>query len=90
MSEEEHKQPPKTIAELGIHFGYIREDVAELKDILERQATQMATKSELYIHEQRITKLEKTLEAVKNRIVTTAVSLLVVMVLAVYGLDKYL
>lgn len=90
MSEEEHKQPPKTIAELGIHFGYIREDVAELKGILERQTTQMATKAELYIHEQRITKLEKTLEAVKNRIVTTAVSLLVVMILAIYGLDKYL
>lgn len=90
MSDEEHKQPPKTIAELGIHFGYIREDVAELKGILERQIPQMATKTELDIHEKRITKLEKTLEGIKNRIVTTAISLLVVMVLAVYGLDKFL
>lgn len=90
MSGEEHKQPPKTIAELGIHFGYIREDVAELKGILERQTTQMATKAELNIHEQRIVKLEKTLELIKNRIIATAVSLLIAMILTVYGLDKYL
>ncbi len=31
MSPDDNSQPPKTMAELGIHFHYLREDVTEIK-----------------------------------------------------------
>lgn len=34
MTEDDHNQPPKTIAEVGIHVGYLREDIKDIKTLL--------------------------------------------------------
>lgn len=34
MVDEEHKNPPKTVQEIGIHIGYMREDLHEIKQAL--------------------------------------------------------
>lgn len=87
---EEHKQPPKTIEGLGIHIEYLREDISELKGLLTAQALNSATKADIQAHEARISKLEEIIEKVKTRIIGGAITIFVTMVLALYGLDKFL
>ena len=86
---EEHKQPPKTIEGLVIHIEYLREDISELKELLTAQALNSATKADIEAHETRISKLEEIIEKVETRIVGAAITILVLMVLAMYGLDKF-
>ena len=87
---EEHKQPPKTIEGVGIHIEYLREDISELKELLTAQALNSATKADIEGHEVRISKLEEIIEKVRTRIVGAAITIFVLMVLAMYGLDKYI
>ena len=87
--QEEHKQPPTTIEGLVIHIEYLRDDVSELKELLTAQALNAATKSDIAAHETRISKLEEVVEKVKTRIVGAAVTILVLMILALYGLDEF-
>lgn len=86
---EEHKQPPKTIEGVGIHIEYLREDISELKELLTAQALNSATKADIKAHEVRISKLEEIIEKVRARIVGSAITIFVLMVLAMYGLDKF-
>ena len=87
--QEDHKQPPNTIEGLVIHIEYIREDISELKELLTAQALNSATKADIESHEARISKLEEVIEKVKTRIVGAAVTILVLMVLSLYGLGKF-
>lgn len=57
----EHSEAPTTIKEVGIHIGYMRNDIAELKDILKGHPTQKAF-DEL---DERVTALE-TKNTLKN------------------------
>ena len=34
MSDDEHNTAPTTVKEVGIHIGYLRDDIAELKQIV--------------------------------------------------------
>ena len=34
MTDDEHNTAPTTVKEVGIHIGYIRDDIAELKQIV--------------------------------------------------------
>ena len=86
---EEHKQPPKTIEGLGIHIEYLREDISELKELLTAQALNSATKADVAAHDVRISKLEEIIEKVRTRIIGSAITIFVTMVLAMYGLDKF-
>ena len=62
MTEEQEQKPPKTVQELGIHFVYMSKDIAELKDMIKTHTLMMATKEELRGHNERIEKIERTLE----------------------------
>lgn len=87
---EEHKQtPPKTIEGVGIHIEYLREDISEMKELLTAQALNSATKADIQGHDVRISKLEELIETVKTRIIGAAITIFVLMVLALYGLDKF-
>jgi len=87
---EDHKQPPpKTIEGVGIHIEYLREDISELKELLTAQALNSATKADVAAHDVRISKLEEIIDKVETRIVGAAITIFVLMVLAIYGLDKY-
>ena len=86
---EEHKQPPQNVKEVGIHIGYLREDIGDLKALLENHIVNSATKAEVAAHDVRISKLEEIIEKVKTRIIGVAITIFVLMVLAMYGLDKF-
>ena len=86
---EEHKQPPTNVKEVGIHIGYLREDIGDVKALLEHHIALAATKADIEGHEVRISKLEEIIEKVKTRIIGAAITIFVLMVLAMYGLDKY-
>ncbi len=87
---EDHKQPPQNVKEVGIHIGYLREDIGDVKTLLENHIALAATKSEVAAHDVRISRLEEVIEKVKTRIVGAAITIFVLMVLAMYGLDKFL
>lgn len=87
---EEHKQPPTNVKEVGIHIGYLREDISDVKALLENHIALAATKTEVAAHDVRISKLEEIIEKVKTRIIGGAITIFVLMVLAMYGLDKFL
>ena len=86
---EEHKQPPQNVKEVGIHIGYLREDIGDVKALLENHIALAATKTEVAAHDVRISKLEEIIEKVETRIVGAAITILVLMILAMYGLDKF-
>lgn len=87
---EDHKQPPpKTIEGVGIHIEYLREDIGHVKALLEDHIALAVTKADIKGHEVRISKLEEIIEKVETRIVGAAITIFVLMVLAMYGLDKY-
>lgn len=82
---EDNKQPPKTVSEIGIHIGYMSEDLKEIKEALSNQPN----RKEFEVLEGRVTKLESALNVVKNRIITAAITILVGMILAQYGLNQF-
>lgn len=86
---EDHKQPPQNVKEVGIHIGYLREDISDVKALLEHHISLAATKTEVAAHDVRISKLEEIIEKVETRIVGAAITILVLMILAMYGLDKF-
>ena len=86
---DKNTKPPKTIEGLGIHIEYLRGDISELKELLTAQALNSASKADIAAHEVRISKLEEIIEKVKTRIIGAAITIFVLMVLAMYGLDKY-
>lgn len=47
MNSTDHNDPPQTIKEVGIHIGYMREDIQELKELVRSMPTAFATKGEL-------------------------------------------
>lgn len=51
---DEHKTPPKTVPEIGIHIGYMREDLQQIKDTLANSPS----RSEFAALEVRVTKIE--------------------------------
>jgi hypothetical protein len=55
----EHVEPPSTIKEVGIHIGYMREDISELKKLLETMPGAFATKDDLAGLTARVIILEK-------------------------------
>ena len=86
---EVHKQPPQNVKEVGIHIGYLREDISDVKVLLENHIALAATKADIADHDTRISKLEEIVERVRTRIVGAAITIFVLMVLAMYGLDKF-
>lgn len=86
MTEDEHNKPPKTVAEIGIHIGYIREDLLEIKESLKGTPS----RNEFVALEKRVTLLESVVDGVRGAIVKWAVAIFVGMVLAFYGLNKFL
>lgn len=90
MTDDEHKKAPSTIREVGIHIGYMREDMADLKDAINTFTEHGATKAELQALNVRLTELENWKDGIVGRIAGGAVLLIVSMVLALYGLDRFL
>ena len=72
MTEEQENKPPKTLQELGIHFVYMSKDITELKDMIKAHTMMMATKEELRGHNERITKIENTMNADKDSLMKEA------------------
>jgi len=56
---EDHIEAPTTIKEVGIHIGYMRQDIADLTKLVKDLPNGFATKAELLEHDKRITSLEK-------------------------------
>lgn len=79
---EDHTTPT-TVKEVGIHIGYIREDIAELKRTVTAFTDTAATKAELSSLEKRVSSLEKRDDSKKyftrleGRVVTAMLSLAV-------------
>ena len=67
---EEHIEAPTTIKEVGIHIGYMREDIANLTALVKEMPSGFATKSELIEIDKRVTVLEKARS--KNWLLNTA------------------
>lgn len=44
---DDHKQTPTTVKEVGIHVGYLREDIGELKELLSRHIEIAAIKADV-------------------------------------------
>ena len=86
---EDHKQPPTNVKEVGIHIGYLREDIGDVKALLENHIALAATKADIEAHDVRISRIEEIIEKVRTRIVGAAITIFVTMVLALYGLDKF-
>ena len=40
---EDHKQPPQNVKEVGIHIGYLREDISDVKALLENHIALVTT-----------------------------------------------
>lgn len=79
--QDDHIEPPTTIKEVGIHIGYMREDMNELKEMVKQLPNGFASKVDLTALEVRVTKLEKRND-LKNTlqwvalVVTTIISIL--------------
>lgn len=82
MKDNEHDRPPKTVSEIGIHIGYIRDDLAEIKKSL-RDSPGRAEFDKL---EKRVQAIEQLIDKSQNRIVWGVVLTLITMVLAAFGI----
>lgn len=57
---DDHRvQPPTTVKEMGIHLGYLRDDIQELKTIVKEQGEHYATNVALSALDIRVNSLEK-------------------------------
>lgn len=56
--EQHTTKPPTTVKEVGIHLGYIREDIKELKDIVKEMPNGFVTKDQHAELDKRVVKLE--------------------------------
>lgn len=55
---DEHTEPPTTIKEVGIHIGYMRQDINDLKDLVRSQSGLYAPQRDLEELDKRVAKLE--------------------------------
>jgi hypothetical protein len=78
-------QAPKTVAEIGIHIGYIREDLKSIKNSL----SNTPNRTEFESLSKRVCAVEGVINSIKNRIVVSAITILVIMILAQYGISQY-
>lgn len=103
----DHKQPPTTVREVGIHLIYMSKNMAEINAKLTSMSNSFATKQELLTavterrREQdgitkdidyvggRVTKLENFISGLTKKIAGIAITFLVMMILAMYGLEKF-
>ena len=103
----DHKQPPTTVREVGIHLIYMSKNMAEINSKLTSMSNSFATKQELLTavterrREQeeivkdidcvggRVTKIENFISGLTKKIAGVAITILVTMILALYGLDKF-
>lgn len=97
MSEDEHTQPPTTVKEIGIHLGYMNESIVELKQLMKDMSAKAVSPESFDNLKTRVTKLEADvggldgfIDSIKGRIAGYAVGILVAMLLALYGLDKFI
>ena len=95
---DDHQKPPETIKEVGIHIGYMRDDIADLKNLLKDGNYVKAKELAEYKLEVQteMTELRTDLDSLLSwrdklisRVAGSAVVMLVLMVLAWYGLDKF-
>jgi len=94
---ENHQETPTTVREVGLHISYLRADISRLEKALVDYAALAATKADLVDVEHRVKKLEEANElrddrenTVYRRITIFVASALVMMLLGLYGLDKYI
>jgi len=103
----DHKQPPTTVREVGIHLIYMSKNMAEINAKLTSMSNSFATKQELLtaVTERRretdeiikdidcvggrVTKIESFISGLTKKIAGVAITILVMMILALYGLDKF-
>ncbi len=57
---EDHKKPPSTVKEVGIHIGYMREDINDMKKLLDQYVAMAASKADHQALEKRVRVLELT------------------------------
>lgn len=90
--------PPKTVQELGIHFSYLRNDMKRLTDMIETgtfakaadlTALDLQIKAADALLASRVQKLEDLWDKITGKIAVSAIVMLVLMVLALYGLDRF-
>ena len=67
---DEHTEAPTTIKEVGIHIGYMRTDISEMKKLIETLPNGFASKDDFIGLDKRVTSLEKAKG--KNWLLNTA------------------
>lgn len=55
----DHIEPPKTVKEVGIHMGYMRDDIRDVKKLIRDLSNGFATKEDHARLEARVDVLEK-------------------------------
>ena len=98
MGDDDHLKNPETIKEVGIHIGYMRRDFNSLKDFLEasdyvKQADftaykDIAAEARRVIY-QEVNDLSNWKDKLIGKIAGAGIIMLVLMVLAFYGLDRF-
>ena len=68
---EDHKQTPTTVKEVGIHVGYLREDIGEIKELLSKHIEIAALKADVDREfkrvDERIDEIEVSVEKIGTR-----------------------
>ena len=59
MTDISNNEAPTTIKEVGIHIGYMRHDISELKQLMQSLPNGFATKDDLNKVDMRVIALEK-------------------------------
>lgn len=82
----EKQEPPATIKEVGIHITYMREDIHELKRLVESMATSFATKDEVEAVKKRVSKLERRNDAKNTLLWVGLVTSAIINIVVIYQL----
>lgn len=82
----DHEQAPTTIKEVGIHVGYMRDDLKELKDIIKTLPSSFVSVKDHAELEKRVAKIESK-NGLKNAIQWTALAVTtIISIISLYNL----
>lgn len=83
---EEHTEAPTTIKEVGIHVGYMRDDIKELKDTVKGLAVGFVSVKDFTELQDRVTKVENN-QGLKNTLQWIALAVTtIISIIALYNL----
>lgn len=84
---EDHQKPPTTIREVGIHVGYLRDDITDIKITLKELAEGAVTRNEFDALSEKVkTNEEKMVTKNEFRLVTSVITFILGTAVVIIGL----